>query len=405
MTQKEDRRIPFNLVCGNCLASEESVYTPTLTACSRCGLVEYCSRECQRAHWTANHKQHCIAKADGVPQLQKPSDVRKDVLSRTSAADAECSICLEVLSEASTCTLPCSHKYHKSCVAELRSCGAKQACPLCRAAMPLGPKESTDEAFSHYLQVVRSVNVDGASWSALPASAQQRLGAAITYWRAAANEGCSEAQFYLGSMFEKGRGVVKNDVESSQWYRKAADQGNVNAQYKLATCTRDGCGVVQNDVEAVQLFKKAADQGVAHAQLHLGVAYAKGQGVAQSDEEAAQWYRKAANQGDAKLQYAVGVHFMEGRGVAQNDEEAAQWFKKTAEKGHAQAQCQLGLMYADGQGVEKNGAEAVNWFKKAADQGHAEAQRRYAIYITIVYFTFCCNPNFSKLMNGVLEGV
>lgn len=70
--KKEKKNSNFHgRVCGNCSAREGSACAPELLACARCGLVEYCSRDCQKAHWKATHKQHCTAKADRAPQHQK----------------------------------------------------------------------------------------------------------------------------------------------------------------------------------------------------------------------------------------------------------------------------------------------------------------------------------------------
>jgi intein/homing endonuclease len=40
-------------------------------------------------------------------------------------------------------------------------------------------------------------------------------------------------QFYLGFMYEKGRGVTKDDYEAVKWYRKAAEQGVEQAKSAL----------------------------------------------------------------------------------------------------------------------------------------------------------------------------
>jgi len=71
MAEKKGNKNGLTKVCGNCLASEGSASSPKLSACARCGLVLYCSRDCQREHWKANHKQHCDAKADRAPQNHK----------------------------------------------------------------------------------------------------------------------------------------------------------------------------------------------------------------------------------------------------------------------------------------------------------------------------------------------
>jgi TPR repeat protein len=49
----------------------------------------------------------------------------------------------------------------------------------------------------------------------------------------AAEQGDASAQFNLGQIYRKGKGVAQNDAEAAKWYRKAAEQGHVKAQYNL----------------------------------------------------------------------------------------------------------------------------------------------------------------------------
>jgi len=48
-----------------------------------------------------------------------------------------------------------------------------------------------------------------------------------------AEQGNPSAQYDLGVLYEKGRGVAKDEVEAATWYRKAADQGYEQAQRAL----------------------------------------------------------------------------------------------------------------------------------------------------------------------------
>ncbi|MYE58442.1 MAG: sel1 repeat family protein [Alphaproteobacteria bacterium] len=48
-----------------------------------------------------------------------------------------------------------------------------------------------------------------------------------------ARQGNSHAQFYLGYMYDSGKGVVRNYAEAVKWYRRAAEQGDVDAQFNL----------------------------------------------------------------------------------------------------------------------------------------------------------------------------
>ena len=60
----------YNKICDNCGDKDD----PTaLLRCARCGLVWYCGRACQRAHW-AKHRLRC-AKLDG-PLDDGPQAIR-----------------------------------------------------------------------------------------------------------------------------------------------------------------------------------------------------------------------------------------------------------------------------------------------------------------------------------------
>jgi hypothetical protein len=47
----------------------------------------------------------------------------------------------------------------------------------------------------------------------------------------AAEQGDAKAQYTLGMMYEKGRGVPRDDLKALAWYTKAAEQGDHNAQF------------------------------------------------------------------------------------------------------------------------------------------------------------------------------
>src|SRR3974390_1241437 len=108
---------------------------------------------------------------------------------------------------------------------------------------------------------------------------------ALRLVRPLAAQGNDRAQFNLGVMYDKGRGVPQNDAEALKWYRKAAEQGYPIAQYNLGVMYVEGQGVPQNDVEAVQWFRRAAEQDYAVAQYNLGVMYDNGRGMAQNEAE------------------------------------------------------------------------------------------------------------------------
>ena len=115
---------------------------------------------------------------------------------------------------------------------------------------------------------------------------------ALREWRPLAMQGNAAAQYNLGLMYSKGRGVPQDHAEAVRWYRKAAVQGYAAAQFNLALMYDNGRGVTQDYVEAAKWYRKAADQGDAVAQNNLGVMYERGQGVRQDHAEAVKWLMK-----------------------------------------------------------------------------------------------------------------
>jgi len=86
-----------------------------------------------------------------------------------------------------------------------------------------------------------------------------------------ARSGNSEAQFYLGKMFQSGTGISKNESEALNWLLKSAGKGkgNANAQFELGNMYRYGQGVKTNISTAQKWYTKSAAQGHFDAQNSL----------------------------------------------------------------------------------------------------------------------------------------
>ncbi len=93
-------------------------------------------------------------------------------------------------------------------------------------------------------------------------------------------------------MYANGQGVSKDKTEAMKWYRLAADQGRSDAQYQLGHLSYQQ----NNYAEAAKWFRLAAEQGRPDAQSNLGVMYAEGEGVPQDDVQALMWFTLAAEQ-------------------------------------------------------------------------------------------------------------
>jgi hypothetical protein len=95
--------------CASCAITEQSDGIQ-LKKCSVCKHVSYCSKECQRLHWTkGGHKTFCMPPAARKPWLGKNKDF-------DSSKDM-CVICrAHSLSHENKMTLRCGHTYHVQCI-------------------------------------------------------------------------------------------------------------------------------------------------------------------------------------------------------------------------------------------------------------------------------------------------
>ena len=248
--------------------------------------------------------------------------------------------------------------------------------------------------------------------------------AAVRKLKPLAEQGNSEAQFNLGSLYYQGRGVPQDYKEAVKWLRKAAEQGNVFAQTTLGTIYAEGLqgekdyppalmwfifAAAKGDMEAMEFrdslvgrmtpmqiteaqrlarefkpqdaytkslqeFRDLAAQGDAAAQFKVGVIYYKGQGVQPDYLEALNWFKKAALQGHPLAQYNVGYMSEKGEGTPQDYAEAAKHYRRAAEQGNQLAQYNLGYLYEKGQGVLQDEVQALMWYNLAAIRGEIKAR-------------------------------
>ena len=126
--------------------------------------------------------------------------------------------------------------------------------------------------------------------------------AALTEFRALAEQGVPEAQFNLGRMYHQGEGLAQNFRHARFWFLQAANP--------------------------------AMEQGIPEAQFALGIMYYHGQGMTQDFASAAAWFGRAAGHGLAAAQWNLGIMYYEGKGVVQDFVHAYAWFSLAGSQGH-----------------------------------------------------------------------
>jgi hypothetical protein len=85
-----------------------------------------------------------------------------------------------------------------------------------------------------------------------------------------AKQGNADAQYNLGLMYDKGRGVPQNYKTAVKWYTLAAKQGHADAQYNLGVMYDEGIGISQNNYTAMKWYGLAAKRGNSDAQKRYG---------------------------------------------------------------------------------------------------------------------------------------
>lgn len=96
-----------------------------------------------------------------------------------------------------------------------------------------------------------------------------------------ANDGKEYAQFALAEMYAKSD-AQKDQKDAVTWYRKAAEQGHTEAQYQLGLKYYEGKGVTRDYKETHRWFLLAAEKRHVEACARLAFNYLKGQGVEQN---------------------------------------------------------------------------------------------------------------------------
>lgn len=124
----------------------------------------------------------------------------------------------------------------------------------------------------------------------------------------------------------------KNYAIALKEFKPLAESGNREAQFHLGSMYDDGLGVDKDEHQAVVLWRKSAEQGFKYAQATMGNLYYSGQnGVPQDYAQASLWFLKAAEQGNTTAQNTLGDLFLIGRGVPIDIVQAYKWTSLAAE--------------------------------------------------------------------------
>lgn len=128
----------------------------------------------------------------------------------------------------------------------------------------------------------------------------------------------------LGLLFEK----EEKYEDAIYWFIKASDLGYADAQYIVGTYFEKGETVEQDYEIAFNLYYQAAKQGQIAALSTLGRHYYSGTILVQDFKKAVEFLKEAAKKDDIESMRLLGQCYLNGQGVEENSEQFAYWTKK-----------------------------------------------------------------------------
>lgn len=158
-------------------------------------------------------------------------------------------------------------------------------------------------------------------------------------WQPEARLGDPTSQFYLGYLYETGKGIAMDYGMALYWYNESAKNECRIAECNLGNLYMNGRGAAVNHDEAIRRFSRCIRAG-GTCNEH----------VVKTREFVAQrltWY---ADQGYADAQYELA-----GMAVDRGDfAGAAAWLQKAAQRQHGPAQVALADSYLNGAGIDQD---------------------------------------------------
>ena len=218
---KADTSTSFCASCG--IAEVDDI---KLVPCDGCGLVRYCSVNCQRDH-ISRHLLACKQRVRDEILFKQPE----------SSHLGDCPICMiplpihiEKSAEIASCCskincVGCSYAHQKREI-EMR---LDQKCPFCRMALP----ETDEECDKRRMKRVEMNDPDALCHEGAVQYYKGEYSSAFEYFTKAAKLGDAEAHYKLAYLYHDGDGV-ENDMEKVIYnLEEAAIAGHPLARYNL----------------------------------------------------------------------------------------------------------------------------------------------------------------------------
>jgi len=195
--------------------------------------------------------------------------------------------------------------------------------------------------------------------AALDAYDADDYSSAVTVFRQLASVRDPSAEFFLGEVYQYGRGVDQSIEEAVRWYRRAESRAlgpkSFGTERRRSDCAD----------------RRAVHQG--QAMYRLGLFHEHGQGVAKDISEAHGYYWDASVQCHNGAALRLGRMRLADGYDAKNVDAAVTLFRRAAKRREAEAMYALGTIYVAPELGRVDRIEAQKWFILAARFGGVDA--------------------------------
>lgn len=211
---------------------------------------------------------------------------------------------------------------------------------------------------------------------------QQDYLEASKYLKNAADKGHTQAQYFLGVIYENGYGTEADSELALRWWRLAAGGGDVKALHNIGVLFYEGREKIKrNYQEAYKWWSLAAEKDYALSANNLGfMRYRRGKGVKKDILKAIDYFNSTEGSKEVKALYNMAeLVRTNGRLIEDHWKKAVDLYQEAAEYGNEFAMSRLGTMYKFGVGIEQDYTKAIKHLGAAANGGIASAQFELAV--------------------------
>lgn len=247
-----------------------------------------------------------------------------------------------------------------------------------------------------------------------------------------AESGNVEAQFYLGNLYENGKGCEKDIHKAIYWYEKSLANGNKHvaphlaivyyntnehskayplflsianstekiyvddgmlglSQFFVGLYNLQGLGINKDEKSGIAWLEKAKANGDDNAFIVLGTCYLKGIGTPKNPTKSFELYKEGFERFKDKQEFAIKLAtcYLEGYGCVQDLKKVYPLVENIAngtactlsEQWKATAQLILGVAYYKDTTIEEHYNKAFYWLTKVAESNNAiEKKKASALY-------------------------